>query len=56
MSSTNESKSILHAEPVGVDKDLKDLSKDPYFVKMHEEAWEFLKKAGIPEDLKKKKK
>ena len=34
----------------------KDYSKDPYFIKKHEQALAFLKKAGIPEDFKKKKK
>jgi hypothetical protein len=36
-------------------KELRDYSKDPYFVKKAEEAKAFIKKHGIPEDFKKKK-
>lgn len=36
-------------------KEMRDYSKDPYFVKKAEEMKEFLKKHPIPESSKKKK-
>jgi hypothetical protein len=37
-------------------KELKDYSKDPYFVKKAEKAREFLEKHPLPESMTKKKK
>ncbi|WP_316794105.1 hypothetical protein [Pedobacter frigoris] len=34
-----------------VDPNMRDYSKDPYFVKKAEEAKVFLEKAGLPADL-----
>jgi len=56
MRSATKNKKISDVEPVAIDSDMKDYSKDPYFIKKHEQALAFLKKAGIPEDFKKKKK
>ncbi|WP_160290277.1 hypothetical protein [Flavihumibacter solisilvae] len=38
-----------------VDKDLRDYSNDPFFIKKREEAEKFLKRAGLPESFKTKK-
>lgn len=56
MSKLNENKSLLSIKPAGIDTDTRDYSKEPYFIKKNEQAWRFLQKAGIPEDIKKKKK
>jgi hypothetical protein len=50
---------LLNSRPVGfeeVDENMPDISRDPYFVNKHEQARKILKKTGIPEDFKTKKK
>jgi hypothetical protein len=56
MPTTKNKNSILNAEPVAIVPSLKDYSKDPYFVKKKERGAAFLKKAGIPEEFKRKAK
>lgn len=37
-------------------KEMRDYSKDPYFIKKAEDARAFIEKHGLPESFKKKKK
>lgn len=46
---------ILNAQPVAFNEKMPDYSKDPTFLKKREDAIKFLKKAGIPKRLEKKK-
>jgi hypothetical protein len=53
MAATTEKKKIVKKKVV-VDKNMRDYGNEPYFVKKREQAWEFIQKHGLPEDLAKK--
>jgi hypothetical protein len=45
-----------HLPGITVDPNMRDYSKDPFFVKKAERAREFIAKHGLPKDLDKPKK
>jgi hypothetical protein len=53
MATTTEKKKTVKKKVV-VDKNMRDYSKEPVFIKKHQEAWAFIQKHGLPEDLVKK--
>lgn len=52
---SKKSKSATTNNNITVVKRMRDYSKDPYFIKKHEEAKAFIKKYGLPERGKKRK-
>jgi hypothetical protein len=55
MSATTSNKDQYQPLKITIVKELRDYSKDPFFIKKREEAIKFIEKHGIPEDFKKKK-
>jgi hypothetical protein len=53
MVTTTEKKKIVKKKLV-VDKNIRDYSNEPVFIKKQEEAWEFIQKHGLPDDIAKK--
>jgi hypothetical protein len=54
MGTTTKNK-VTGKKKVAVDKNLKDYSNDPFFIKKRESALRLLKKSGLPDSFKKKK-
>lgn len=50
-----QSKKVNLIQPIAIDKNMRDYSKDPVIMKKHAEASAFLTRVGLPESLKKHK-
>ena len=50
---TKSKKSLFGEGKVTINKNMRDYSKSPFFVKKNKEAAEFMKKIGLPKELRK---
>jgi hypothetical protein len=56
MATKKENKKTDSMQPVAIDKNMRDYSKDPVFMKKHAEASAFIKRVGLPSSFTKKHK